>query len=76
MAETTKRRARRGAKRVQRQRRAAIATRNPTRQPPGPGRGEPRLPDRPDRPDDLDGGAGVREPRRPNYLDLVLTPGR
>jgi hypothetical protein len=84
MADTTKRRARRGAKRVERQRRTAIAARNPTKRPPGPGRGELRLPDWPE---DPDGGAGVREPRRPSpttpagavvldepethYLDLV-----
>jgi hypothetical protein len=84
MADTTKRRAGRAAKRVERQRRIAIATRNAVRFRPDPGRGDVR---RPDWPGDLDGGAGVREPRRPSpttpagavaldepeahYLDLV-----
>jgi hypothetical protein len=61
MADTTKRRARRAAKRVERQRRTAIAARSPLRKR---GRGFPDLPP-PSWPDDLDGGAGVREPRRP-----------
>jgi hypothetical protein len=91
MADTTKRRARRAAKRIERQRRAALAARNPVRPdrgPAGPGRDvgpEDLFP--PGWPDDLDGGAGVREPRRPypgmpagamsldppesQYLDLV-----
>ena len=62
MADKTKQRARRAAKRVERQRRAAIAARSPLRGTRGPG--FPDLPP-PSRPDDLDGGAGVREPRRP-----------
>ena len=87
MAEITKRRARRAAKRVERQRRTAIAARSP-RKKRGPG--FPDLP--PGWPDDLDGGAGVREPRRPfphqpagalevepvtfDSLDVVATPLR
>jgi hypothetical protein len=95
MADTTKRRLLRAAKRLERQRRAALAARNPVRNPVGPDRG-PAGPARdmgpedlfpPGWPDDLDGGAGVREPRRPypgmpagalsldppesQYLDLV-----
>jgi hypothetical protein len=86
MAEITKRRARRAAKRVERQRRAAIAARSPLKRKRGPG--FPGLP--PSGPDDLDGGAGVREPRRPfphqptgavevepvtfDNLDIVATP--
>jgi hypothetical protein len=89
MAGTTKRRARRAAKRVERQRRAAIATRSPLKQKRGPG--YPDLPP-PEWPDDLDGGAGVREPRRPfphhpagalelepsrfDNLELIATPLR
>jgi hypothetical protein len=62
MAEITKRRARRAAKRVERQRRAAIAARTPLK----PKRGPPGDQDPPPSwPDDRDGGAGVREPRRP-----------
>ncbi len=88
MAEITKRRARRAAKRVERQRRAAIAARSPLKKKRGPG--FPDLP--PSWPDDLDGGAGVREPRRPfphqpagalevepatfDSLDIVATPLR
>ena len=62
MANKTKKRLRRAAKKLERQRRAALAARNPTR----PGRrtiGPDDFP--PDWPDDRDGGAGVREPRRP-----------
>jgi hypothetical protein len=91
MADTTKRRAHKAAKRIERQRRAALAARNPvrpTRGPGAPGRdiGQQEL-FPPDWPDDLEGGAGVREPRRPlpgmpagamsldppqsEYLDLV-----
>jgi hypothetical protein len=70
MADTTKRRARRVAKRLERQRRAALAARNPVRPSRGPGAppGRDLGPENlfpPDWPDDLDGGAGVREPRRP-----------
>jgi hypothetical protein len=88
MAEITKRRARRAAKRVERQRRAAIAARSPLKRKRGPG--DQDLP--PSWPDDLDGGAGVREPRRPfphqpagalevepvmfDRLDLAATPLR
>jgi len=88
MAESTKRRARRAAKRVERQRRTAIAARSPLKKKRGPG--SPELPS--SGPDDLDGGAGVREPRRPfphqpagavevepvtfDSLDLVASPQR
>jgi hypothetical protein len=91
MADTTKKRLRRAAKRLERQRRAALAARNPVRPERGPGPpGRDRGPDDllpPGWPDDLDGGTGVREPRRPfpgmpagamsldvpqpQYLDLV-----
>ena len=91
MADTTKKRLRRAAKRLERQRRAALAARNPARPdrgPGGPGRDiGPQDLFPPGWPDDLDGGAGVREPRRPfpgmpagamsldppqsQYLDLV-----
>ena len=61
LATTTKKSARRAAKKIERQRRVAIAARSPLR-PGRPSRGmEPPYPF----PDDLDGGAGVREPRRP-----------
>jgi hypothetical protein len=91
MADTTKRRLLRAAKRLEKQRRAALAARNPVR--PHRGSGGPGREVRPEDlfppgwPDDLDGGAGVREPRRPypgmpagalsldppesQYLDLV-----
>jgi len=88
MAEITKRRARRAAKRVERQRRAAIATRSPLKKKRAPG--FPDLP--PSGPDDLSGGAGVREPRGPfsyqpagavevepvtfDNLDIAATPLR
>ena len=91
MADTTKRRARKAAKRLERQRRIALAARNPvrpTRGPGSPGRDiGPQDLFPPGWPDDLDGGTGVREPRRPfpgmpagamsldvpqsQYLDLV-----
>jgi len=90
MADTTKKRLRRAAKRLERQRRAALAAGNPVRPERGPGAPGRRGPDDlfpPGWPDDLDGGAGVREPRRPfpgtpagamslevpqsQYLDLV-----
>ena len=87
MAEITKRRARRAAKRIERQRRTAIAARSPLKKR---GPGFPNLP--PSGPDDLDGGAGVREPRRPfphqpagalevepvtfDRLDIVASPLR
>jgi hypothetical protein len=71
-----RRRTRRAAKRIERQRRRALAA--PTRRtteaarPPAQtpreqrGPGFPDLPPPPPRwPDDLEGGAGVREPRRP-----------
>jgi hypothetical protein len=64
-----RRRTRRAAKRVERQRRQALAGKTPgkiaqtPRKPPA-GPGFPGLPP-PAWPDDLDGGAGVREPRRP-----------
>ena len=70
MASTTKKRLRRAAKRNERERRAATA--RPLGPPPG---GDVRR-DPPSGPDDLDGGAGVREPRRPRpnapagYLEL------
>jgi hypothetical protein len=68
-----RRRSRRAAKRAERHRRKALATRTrkasesrapaqTPRQQRGPG--FPDLPP-PSWPDDLDGGAGVREPRRP-----------
>ena len=63
MAEqTTKRRVRRAAKQLERQRRRANALRNPVR--PRLWRG---IPDPPPLEwfDDPEGGAGVREPRRP-----------
>jgi hypothetical protein len=69
-----RKRTRRAAKRVERQRRKALATRTPkAAEPPRPpaqtpreqrGPGFPDLPP-PTWPDDLEGGAGVREPRRP-----------
>ena len=71
-----RKRTRRAAKRIERQRRKAFAT--PTRKPAEvprspaqtprdqPGHGFPDLPPPPPMwPDDLEGGAGVREPRRP-----------
>ena len=70
-----RKRTRRAARRMERQRREALATR--TRKAPGVprapaqtpreqrGPGFPDLPP-PSWPDDLDGGAGVREPRRPS----------
>jgi hypothetical protein len=59
MAAVTKRRARRAAKKLEQQHRAAMAARNRLRPQRGGWFGEPPFPD------DLDGGAGVREPRRP-----------
>jgi hypothetical protein len=69
-----RKRTRRAAQRVERQRRKALATRTPkAAEPPRPpaqppreqrGPGFPDLPP-PTWPDDLEGGAGVREPRRP-----------
>jgi hypothetical protein len=69
-----RKRTRRAAKRVERQRRKALATRTrKATEPPRPpaqtpraqrGPGFPDLPP-PSWPDDLEGGAGVREPRRP-----------
>jgi hypothetical protein len=69
-----RKRTRRAAKRVERQRRKALATRTrkaadpprPPAQTPHEQRG-PGFPDLPPPiwPDDLEGGAGVREPRRP-----------
>jgi hypothetical protein len=69
-----RKRTRRAAKRVERQRRKAVATRTrKAAEPPRPpaqapreqrGPGFPDLPP-PSWPDDLEGGAGVREPRRP-----------
>jgi hypothetical protein len=69
-----RKRTRRAAKRVERQRRKALATRTrKAAEPPRPpaqtpreqrGPGFPDLPP-PSWPDDLEGGAGVREPRRP-----------
>jgi hypothetical protein len=65
-----RRRTRRAAKRVERQRRKAPAVRTPTkvaRPSRGPQSGPGFLePSPPSWPDDLDGGAGVREPRRPH----------
>jgi hypothetical protein len=60
---------RRAAQRVERQRRKALAARTPSRTPrtlrgSQSGPGLPDLPP-PPWPDDLEGGAGVREPRRP-----------
>jgi hypothetical protein len=85
MASKTKKRLRRAAKKLERQRRAALGIRNPARP-----RGRSIGPDDlfpPAWPDDSEGGAGVREPRRPfpttpagaialeppapTYLDLV-----
>ena len=71
-----RRRTRRGARRIERQRRKATAartrkaadgTRAPAQTPREQrGPGFPDLPPPPPMwPDDLDGGAGVREPRRP-----------
>jgi len=64
-----KKRIRRAAKRVERLRRKTLAARMPSKiVRPSRGRqsgpGFPDLPP-PTWPDDLDGGAGVREPRRP-----------
>jgi hypothetical protein len=64
-----RRRTRRAAKRVERQRRTAPAARTPTKVA-RPSRGPQSGPgflglQPPSWPDDLDGGAGVREPRRP-----------
>jgi hypothetical protein len=91
MADKTQKRLRKALKRLERQRRAAEAARSPVqpdRGPGGPGRDlgpDEEFP--PGWPDDLDGGAGVHEPRRPfpgmpagaisldppqsQYLDLV-----
>jgi hypothetical protein len=70
-----RKRTRRAAKRVERQRRQALATRTrkaaEAPRPPAPtpreqrGPGFPHLPP-PSWPDDLEGGTGVREPRRPH----------
>jgi hypothetical protein len=54
-------RLRRAAKRLERQRRLASGSRNPVQ----PRRGGWPLPPPPDWFDDPEGGAGVREPRRP-----------
>jgi hypothetical protein len=62
MANKTKKRLRRAAKKIERQRRAALAARGRSR--PG-GRIGPDDLFPPSWPDDGDGGAGVREPRRP-----------
>lgn len=70
-----RKRSRRAAKRIERQRRKAVAARTRKaaetgRRPPAQtarvqrGPGFPDLPP-PSWPDDLEGGAGVREPRRP-----------
>jgi len=59
--QTIKKRVRRAAKRLEQQRRGLIAERSALR--PQSGR---RFPEPPGWPDDLDGGAGVREPRRPS----------
>jgi hypothetical protein len=69
-----RKRTRRAGKRIERQRRSALATptrkaaqvQRPLAQTPREQRG-PGFPDLPPPgwPDDLDGGAGVREPRRP-----------
>lgn len=94
-----RRRSRRAAKRNERQRRRALAaptrkaeTLRPPAQTPREQRG-PGFPDLPppSRPDDLEGGAGVREPRRPypsmpagalelappesQYLEMAAEPG-
>jgi hypothetical protein len=91
MADKTQKRLRKARKRLERQRRAAEAARNPVQPDRGPGAPGrelgPNDPFPPGWPDDLDGGAGVREPRRPlpgmpagaisldppesQYLDLV-----
>ena len=55
MASTTKKRLRRAAKRNERERRRALGLRPLRASQPEPPLG----------PDDLDGGGGVREPRRP-----------
>jgi hypothetical protein len=69
-----RKRIRRAAKHVERQRRKALATRTrkaaETPRPPAQAPREQRGPGFPDLPppswpDDLEGGAGVREPRRP-----------
>jgi hypothetical protein len=69
-----RKRIRRAAKRVERQRRKALATRTrkaaETPRPPAQAPREQRGPGFPDLPppswpDDLEGGAGVRKPRRP-----------
>jgi hypothetical protein len=70
-----RKRTRRAAKRIERQRRKALATptrtaaevpRSPSQTPREQrGPGFPDLPPPPRWPDDLEGGAGVREPRRP-----------
>jgi hypothetical protein len=83
MASTTKKNLRRAAKKVERQRLIAIATRPPQRPKRGGRFNEPPF----QLPDDPEGGAGVREPRRPiptapagalkleyqkpEYLDLI-----
>src|SRR5512133_1989718 len=70
-----RKRTRRGFKRIERQRRKALAARTARKtaqaqRPPAqtprerPGPGFPDLPPPPMWPDDLGGGAGVREPRR------------
>jgi hypothetical protein len=95
-----RKRSRRAAKRVERQRRKALAARTrkaaETIRPPAQtpreqrGPGSPDLPP-PSWPDDLEGGAGVREPRRPypsmpagalelappesQYLEMAAEPG-
>lgn len=74
--QTTKKRARRAAKRLEQQARGAMAERSALR--PQSGR---RFPEPPGWRDDLDGGAGVREPRRPapsmpaGALELDLPSG-
>jgi hypothetical protein len=58
----TKKRLRRAAKRLERQRRRASVSRNPVQQRRGRGSADPPPPDWFDNPE---GGSGVREPRRP-----------
>jgi hypothetical protein len=72
-----RKRTRRGAKRIERQRRKALAAHTPSKtaqaqRPPAQTPREQHRPGFPDLPppppmwpDDLEGGAGVREPRRP-----------
>jgi hypothetical protein len=62
VAKDPTKRLRRAAKRLERQRRLASSSGNPVQ--PRRGRGQPQPPP-PDWFDDPEGGAGVREPRRP-----------